>query len=147
MNNVHIIWNYLHALPWQTIVTYIGGSAGIASLLQILKHKLNFADAQKLIVFVLGVFSLLASTSEYFISNATTSPLPTIFGNGSKILALAVIVHRFAISPAYDKLVNGLGSLIKDAQTYRASIAPQSTTNGENPDVPVAPEEVQTFSV
>lgn len=133
---MHQVINYFLNQPastWTTLLSFLGASTAVATLLQILKHKLNFADAQKLIVFVLGVFSTVAASADYLISNASTSPLPTILGNGSKLMALAVIVHRFAVSPAYDKVVNGLGSLIKDANTYRESVKPLPTTPGETP--------------
>lgn len=116
------IIHYFTSLPpatWTTVLSYVGGATGIATFLQIIKRKYKI-DGPKLISFLLGVFSLIASGADYLISHVATSPLPTIFGNGSKLLAAAFFVHRFAVSPVSAWIEKQLLSIISDAATYRS---------------------------
>lgn len=146
---MHSALNFILNQPsstYTTILSYLGGSTAVAAVLQVVKHKLNIAEAKKLVTFLLALFSFIAAFADYILQTTAQNPL-ALGRNTGYIIAGAVFVHRFVVSPSYDKLVNGLGGLVKDAATYRASIAPQSTTAGENPAEPVSPVEVQTFSV
>lgn len=132
---MHQIINYLLNQPsstYTTLLSFLGGSTLVATILQVLKHKLNIAEAKSLVTFLLGFLSFLAAFANYILS--ATSQNPTALGkNTALIVAGAVFIHRFAVSPSYNKVVVGLGNLVKDAQTYRASVAPLSTTAGETP--------------
>lgn len=134
---MHQVINYLLNQPtstYTTLLSFLGGSTLVATVLQLLKHKLNIAEAKSLVTFLLGFLSFLAAFANYILS--ATSQNPTALGkNTALIIAGAVFVHRFAVSPTYNKVVVGLGGLIKDAGTYRASVAPLPTTAGETPDV------------
>ena len=125
------IIQYLSSLPmstWTTLLSYLGGAAGIATALQLIKRKYKL-DGPKLVSFLLGVFSLVTSGADYLITNAATSPLPTILGNGSKLLAAAFFVHRFAVSPLSAWIEKQLLSLITDANNYRSMTkAPDTVT-------------------
>lgn len=143
---MHQIINYILNQPsstWTTIGAYLGGSAAIASVLQILKHKLNIAEAETLLTFLAGFMSFIVAFANYILQSTAQNPL-ALGRNTLYLTAAAMLVHRFAVSPIYTELVGGLGSLIKDAGTYRASVAPLSTTAGE---APAAPASVQTFEV
>lgn len=128
MDTLHQIFNYLNNLPasdWTTLLSYLGGSTVVASILQVLKHKLNFAEAQKLIVVLLGVFSFLASFADFLIqSNPNLSALPWLGKTTALLMAGAVVVHRFAVSPAYYKLnlkLSNLGKLLKEVEGEQAA--------------------------
>lgn len=140
---MHQIINYILNQPtstYTTILSFLGGSTLVASLLQVIKHKLNISEAKTLVTFLMGIMSFLVAFANYIMQSSTQNP--TALGQHTAfIVAGAVFVHRFAVSPMYSKIVDGLGGLIKDANTYRATVAPQSTTAGE------APASVQTFEV
>lgn len=128
---------------WTTVLSFLGGSTIVASLLQVIKHKLNISEAKTLVTFLMGVMSFLVAFANYIMQSSAQNP--TVLGQHTAfIVAGAVFIHRFAVSPIYTKVVGGLTSLIKDAGTYRASVAPLSTTAGE---APAAPASVQTFEV
>lgn len=124
MNLVHQIINYITSQPpttWTTLASYLGGSTAVASVLQIVKHKFKFADAEKLIVFMLGFFSFIAAFADFLIqSNPTLSALPWLGHATGLLMAGAVVVHRFAVSPAYYKLtakLQGFDKLVKETET------------------------------
>lgn len=124
MNFVHEVINYITSQPpttWTTLVSYLGGSTAVASVLQIVKHKFKFADAEKLIIFMLGFFSFLAAFADFLIqNNPTLSALPWLGHATGLLMAGAVVVHRFAVSPAYSKLatkLQGFDKLLKEAET------------------------------
>lgn len=133
---MHEIVHYIQSVPsstWTSLLSFLGGSTLVASLLQVVKHKLNIAEAKSLVTFLLGLFSFLAAFANYILS--ATSQNPTVLGqHTAMIVAGAVFIHRFAVSPAYNKGVVGLSNLVNDAHTYRASVAPLSTTVGEAPE-------------
>lgn len=123
MHFIHEVINYISNQPtstWTTLASYLGGSTIVASVLQIAKHKLNFANAEKLIVFALGFFSFLAAFADFLIqSNPTLSALPFIGHATGLLMAGAVVVHRFAVSPAYYSLslrLKGFDKLLKEAE-------------------------------
>lgn len=123
MNSVHEIINYITSQPlstWTTLGSYLGGSTLVASVLQIVKHKFKFADAEKLIVFMLGFFSFVAAFADFLIqNNPTLSALPWLGHATGLLMAGAVVVHRFAVSPAYYKLTAKLQTfdkLVKEAE-------------------------------
>jgi hypothetical protein len=126
MQTIHHLVNFIANQPpstWTTVLSYLGGSTLVASLLQVVKHKLSIADAKKLVTILLGTFSFVAAFADYLLS--TTAQNPTSLGrNTAAIMAGAVLVHRFAVSPVYNKVVLGLTGLLNDAAAYRASIAP-----------------------
>jgi hypothetical protein len=118
---------------WPTIIAFIGGSAGLSVLLQLIKKKLNLDEAKKIVITLLALFSYISAGAQYLISNSATSPLPTVLGNGSKLLALAVIIHRFAVSPSYAKLESYFTPLFAAAAQLRAETSEAVTVA---PDVP-----------
>lgn len=149
MNLVHEIINYISNQPtstWTTLASYLGGSTLVASILQVAKHKLNFADAEKLIVFVLGFFSFLAAFADFLIqSNPALSALPFLGRTSGLIMAGAVIVHRFAVSPAYYKLASkaqNFESLLKEAEKEQKDVPNLPAPVTASP--PVAPAAVAT---
>jgi hypothetical protein len=123
MHLLNEVINYVSNLPpstWTTLVSYLGGSTLVASVLQVLKHKFKFADAEKLIVFALGFFSFIAAFADFLLqSNPTLSALPWLGHATGLLMAGAVVVHRFAVSPAYYSLtarLQGFDKLLKEAE-------------------------------
>lgn len=121
MNFVHEIVNYINNLPpdtWSTLGSYLGGSALVASLLQVLKHKFNFADAKKVLVFASGALSAVVAIADFLLQANSSNPLPTIGHMTGLLMAGAVIVHRFAVSPGYYKLA----TYFQKASTYLGNV-------------------------
>lgn len=104
MNHVQEVINYIANQPsstWTTLASYLGGSTLVASVLQVAKHKLNFAGASKLVVFALGFFSFLAAFADLMLQTNAINPLPQLGHVTGLLMAGAVVIHRFAVSPAY----------------------------------------------
>lgn len=126
MNVVHEIINYIANQPsstWTTFGSYLGGSTLVASLVQILKHKLNFADAKKLLVFVTGFFSFLVAFANFLMTSSASNALPQLGHVTGLVLAGAVVIHRFAVSPAYYKIaaqLKKLSGFLDEVQTLQA---------------------------
>lgn len=125
MDTVHEVVSFFTNQPvstYTTILSYLGGSTLVASILQVVKHKFSLQEAKSLVTFLLGLFSFVAAFADYIIS--ATSQNPTALGrNTAAIVAGAVFIHRFAVGPLYTKLVVNLTNLVKDANAYRASVA------------------------
>jgi hypothetical protein len=109
MQHIQEIYNALNSVPqdqWQTLLTWLGGSALVASVLQVAKHKLNFAEAEKAVVFALGFLSFIAAFGDFILQNSdTVNALPYLGQATSALMAGAVIMHRFVISGAYYKTI------------------------------------------
>jgi hypothetical protein len=138
MNFVHELINYIANQPastWTTLASYLGGSTVVASVLQVLKHKFKFADARNLLVFALGFFSFIAAFADFLIqSNPTLSALPWLGHTTGLLMAGAVVVHRFAVSPAYYSLslkLRGFEKLLKEAEKEQlpAAVIPEAVVN------------------
>lgn len=142
MNFVHEVINYLANQPtstWTTLGAYLGGSTLVASLLQVIKHKFKFADAEKLIVFMLGFFSFLAAFADFLIqSNPSLSALPWLGHATGLLMAGAVVVHRFAVSPAYYKLATKLQRFEKVLKEAEAEETNPPVVPSPTPPAPVA---------
>jgi hypothetical protein len=143
METVQHLINFVANQPtstWTTVLSYLAASTLVATVLQVVKHKFSIANAKKLVTVLLGVLSFVTAFADYLIS--TTAQNPTALGrNTAAIVAGAVFVHRFAVSPLYNKVVVSLTSLVKDANAYRASVAPAPVVS------PELPAEVPTFQV
>lgn len=144
MNFIHEVINYFGSIPtstWSTLGTYLAGSTIVATLLQILKHRFSFADAKKFVTFMLGLLSFIVVLADWILSAAVTNP--SVLGrNTAVVVGVAVFVHRFAVSPVYNKIVVGLGNLIKDANAYRATVKAPA-----EPAPSAAPTDPPTFQV
>jgi hypothetical protein len=130
--------NYFNSVPastWHALGAFLGGSTAIAALLQIIKHKFNITEAKKLLAFLLGFISFLASFADFLLQQNATHPLPTIGKLTIELIGAATLIHRFAVSPAYYKLAAKLANL----QAWLDKVAAYEA--GQKPAVaaPVAP--------
>lgn len=126
--------NFYHSIPassWNALFAFLLGSTVVATALQVVKHWFNLSG-KKLISFLLGLFSFLAAGSNFLISSSVQNP-NALGRNTATILAIAFFVHRFAVSPLYEKIT----TLVNDANNYRATTAAQ----------PAAPVETPQFTV
>lgn len=117
----HIL-NYINSIPagsWAAIFSLIGGSALVASLLQVIKHYFKLHDAKKFVTFLLGFLSFGAAFVDFIINASSQSP-QILGAHTAEIMAIAVTLHRFVISPLYTKLVLFLNSV----SGYRDSLKP-----------------------
>lgn len=150
MNLVHEVISYLVNQPastWTTLGSYLAGSTLVAGLLQVVKHKFNFADAQKLVTFMLGFFSFLAAFADYLLQANATNPLPTLGRTTGLLIGGAVLVHRYAVSPGYYKFIAQAGkfsNFLKDLQAFQAS---QKAAAPAAPATPVDEANLSQFQV
>ena len=129
---MHSILNYLTTIPsstWTTLLAYLAGSAGVASLLQLLKKKLHI-DSAKVISALLGLFSFVAAAGDYIINQATQNP--SVLGrNTAYIVSLAFFVHRFAVSPLFGKLEKSLLPYVSDVNAYHQARKASAVTGAD----------------
>jgi uncharacterized membrane protein len=123
MQHIQEIYNSLTSIPaseWQSLLAWLAGSTLVASVLQVAKHKLNLAEAQKMVVFALGFLSFLAAFADFLLQNANTvNALPFLGQATSALMAGAVLVHRFVVSGAYYKVeqaINKFSNLLKEIE-------------------------------
>lgn len=119
-------WHYLQSIPastWSQIGAYLVASGVIASLLQVVKNRFHI-DEKKLITGLLALFSALASTADYLVTNNPAAPLPEIGSLWAYLIAGAVILHRFAVSPAYKALETWLTNLMNKVSAYQITKKP-----------------------
>lgn len=128
MQQINDIINYVSSIPsseWHALFAYLAGSTIVASVLQIVKHKLNFAEAQKLVVFALGFLSFLAAFANFLLQNIpNVSAIPYLSHVTALLMAGAVIMHRFVVSSAYYKTIEYLqkfGALLKEVEAEEKS--------------------------
>lgn len=119
----HILYNYL-VIHWPVISALVGGGAGLSVALQYVLHKLHI-DSKKLAYSLIHLLSLGAAVSAYYLDNVNA--LPAYAG----LVIVAQTVHRFVVSPYYDKYV--LPYL-----TFLTESAAQPTSQYQAP-LPVAP--------
>lgn len=147
---MHSIINYLTNLPpstWTSVLSFLGGSAVIATILQFIKKKFNMDEMKKLVVALAGIFSYIAASASYLLTHAATSPLPTIAGNGTKLLALATLIHRFAVSPAGTKLASVNANTVQPwLQAVAKTKAEIKAAKGAE-TAPTTPDVPETFQV
>jgi len=130
------VTNYLRE-NYVTILTYLGAGGGISLALQFLK-KLRHWEKSAWIQFVLGVFTVLASTADYVINNYSTGPIPTIFGDmAPKLLAAAMIMHRVAVSPLTKLIQKQIQNMVTraavkaaDSVSVTGTITPRVASEG-----------------
>jgi hypothetical protein len=94
---VQIFINYLIA-HWPAIASLVGGGAGLSVALQFVLHKLRI-DSKKVAYTLIHLFSIGAALAAYYLSN--TNVLPAYAG----LVIAAQTVHRFAVSPYYNKYI------------------------------------------
>lgn len=128
----HIL-DSLNAVPassWAALLSLLGGSALVASVLQVIKHYFGLHDAKKFVTFLLGFLSFVAAFVDLIIS--TTSQSPQVLGaHTAEIMAIAVVVHRFIVSPIFSKIILFLNSVAG----YRASLKPAPVAQVSMPAV------------
>ncbi len=137
--------DYLQA-NWTTITAYLAAGGGVSVLLQLFK-RLRKWESKAWIQFVLAVFSGLAATADYIISNYNTSPLSQIFGDmAPKILVAALLMHRIAVNPIsklVEKYVQGLVTKAATKAANRVSVTGQITPHVTTVDpIPAEPQDV-----
>lgn len=132
--------NYINSVPqssWNALFVYLAGGAGISVVLQVIKYVFKLHDDKKLLTVLLGILSFLPTAADALISSSNQS-LVAVGQSSAYLMTFAVLMHRFAVSPIYSRLVVSLGSLMTDAHSYRQMTAPQPLAAVEVPAPEVA---------
>lgn len=123
------------ATNWAVLVALFGSGATLSVFLQYVLHKFH-VDSKKLAYTLLHLLAALTALSAYYLEN--TKALPVYAG----LVIAAQTVHRFAVSPYYNKYVIPYLTFLSEsspqpATPYEAPI----TAQYEIPAVPQSPVE------
>lgn len=115
------IWLYLESVPvefWQTVGTALVTSGVISLVLQFIKKKFQI-DGKKLVATMLSTMTFLASVTQFLVTNNPGSPLPEIAQYWAYVMAGAVILHRFFVSPLYRRVETALRNFQDKVEAYK----------------------------
>lgn len=107
-------WWWLQDADEQTIlavVTLIGSSAVVAWVIQHWKRLFNVdlkKNGKAVILAVLTVLSSIMSVVDWYLLQNPADFQHFFFGYGAAIYAVATMLHRFHVSPLYDKFTTML---------------------------------------
>lgn len=127
------------------IFTLLGTGTAVAALLQIIKHLGKLQEAKKTVMFLLGGLSTLATMADQVLQLGGAN---AVAGDLGWVIASAVFMHRFAVSPAYHAAViwlTKLSEMLADVKAYRVQNAAQPKSALSSGDIPGA--EPHTFSL
>lgn len=93
----HTTINYVIA-HWPAISALVGGGAGLSVALEYALHKLHI-DSKKLAYSLLHLFAILAAASAFYLDNVNA------VGAYAGLVIAAQTIHRFIVSPYYNKYV------------------------------------------
>jgi hypothetical protein len=113
--------NYLKDVPsesWTQLWVAVGSSTAVAVVLQTIKHWLSIENRKKLIMGLLSLLSFVASIADWLIQHIAANPL-LLGKNTAAVLGTAVLVHRFFVSPIYNRGILAFKELLADAQAER----------------------------
>lgn len=119
---IHIIINYI-IVHWPAISALVGGGAGLSVFLQFVLHKLHI-DSKKLAYTLIHLLSIGAAVSAFYLDNVNA------VGAYAGLVIAAQTIHRFIVSPYYNKYV--LPYL-----TFLSENSAQPTSQYEAPAAPV----------
>lgn len=120
---------------WEALSALFGGGAGLSILLQIVIHKLHI-DSKKLSYTLIHLFSVITALSAFYLDNINA--LPAYAG----LVIAAQTVHRFAVSPYYNKYVIPYLNFLSETKPQQVTVYETPDTNPSD-NVQVAP--VQAF--
>ena len=152
MEIIQEISNYLTNISvdtWHTLGAYLAGSTLVATLVQIIKHKLKITDAKKLVTSLLGLFSFLTAFADFLIQQQATNPLPALGGTTATLIGGAVFAHRFLVSPVYYKVaakLTGFAAFLDEVSQLQAAKKATPVAVPSQVDV-VSPENLHQFQV
>lgn len=126
------------------LISLAGTGTFVAIVLQLVKHFGKLQEAKKTVTALLGLLSFLGDQA----ANILNILPPNAAGQLGWVITFAVFMHRFAVSPAYYRLVKVLENfqrVFTDAKAYRAEITGQEKTAVTAADIPTP--ESRTFSL
>lgn len=109
-------WATVH---WQALLALTGGGAGLSVALEWVLHKLHI-DSKKLAYSLIHLFSIAAALSAYYLDNTN------VVGAYAGLVIVAQTVHRFAVSPLYNKYVAPYLTYLSE-QTPNTTVTTTST--------------------
>lgn len=118
-------WWWLQNTDEQTImamVTLVGSSAVIAWFMQHWKRRFNIdlkKNGKAIILAVLTALSSVMSVADWYILQNPADFQHFFFGYGAAIYAVATMLHRFHVSPLYDKFTAMLRRLAEGVDAAR----------------------------
>lgn len=110
------------------LLTVLGSGGVVAVVLQTLKHyKVNLKESKIAVVALLTGLSFLATLADAVLQFSGQNPKLVVGQYWGDIIAAAVVIHRFSVSPLYYKLDAWRQAQKQDkaaAAAYRAEHAP-----------------------
>jgi hypothetical protein len=124
LQDLTLIYNYI-ATHETALLALVGGGTGLSVLLQVVVHKFNI-DSKKVAYTLIHLLSLAGALAAYYLDNQA------VLGSYAGLVIAAQTIHRFVVSPQYDKR-------IKPYLEYMAVSTPQPVFPAEAPsDLPDA---------
>lgn len=123
----HTTINYVIA-HWPAISALVGGGAGLSVALEFALHKLHI-DSKKLAYSLLHLFAILAAASAFYLDNVNA------VGTYAGLVIAAQTIHRFIVSPYYNKYV----------LPYLTFLSENSAQPTSQYEAPLAPADVPAF--
>lgn len=117
---------------WAMLGGLVGTGTLVSVIVQVIKHFGKLKEAKKFVLFLLSAFSVLGSLAGDVITHSTLSPVAFTGKYAGWILAIAVVMHRIAVSPVFKKFVvflNDLASVrdYRKTQVQAATVAQEFT--------------------
>lgn len=112
---------YLQDLPtefWTTVLGVLITSGVISIFLQFAKKHFKL-DGKKTVASLLSLMTLAASVTDFLVTNNPGSPLPEITQYWAYVMAAAVVLHRFFVSPLYRRLAEALKAFGEKVDSYK----------------------------
>lgn len=137
MPDVQTLINTFHVSDPATLLTILGSGGAVAVVLQILKHyKIGLKESKVAVVVLLTGLSFLATLADYVLQFSNMNPKLVVGQYWGDIIAAAVVIHRFSVSPMYYKL-DAWRQAQKEtkaaANAYRALNAPAQSATPVSP--------------
>lgn len=134
----HTLLNYLY-LHRADVLSLAGGAAGLSVMLEALLLKLKrskwHVDSKKISFVLLHLFTAATTAATFLLANLPAADAATIYGS---LVIAAEAWHRFAVSPAFNKVVV---PFLEWVSTTKVQIDTPAPLQSLDPSGSVAPEQ------
>lgn len=122
----HTLLNYLY-LHKADVLGLAGGAVGLSVLLEGLLLKLKrgrwHIDSKKVSFVLLHLFTAATTAATFLMTNLPTADTATVYGS---LIIAAEFWHRFAVSPAFNKVVVPFLEYLGATKVQTGNVVPPS---------------------